>query len=66
MTEQLQTSILKLRAAVLARRIRHKGFLLTVDEAQRWVNARTDREAYDGALDHLQKQTFWNRFWWNR
>lgn len=66
MTEQLQTSILKLRAAVLARRVQRKGFPLSVDDAQRWVNTRTDKEAYRGALDHLEKQTFWSRFWWNR
>lgn len=67
MTEQLETSLLKLRAAVLTRRMKLQGYQLASDEAQRLVHSKNDKEAYNDALLQLQRaQPFWSRFWWNR
>lgn len=66
MTEQLHTSILNLRAAVLTRRIKLQGHDLPSNDAQRLVRAHNDTQAYEGALQQVQRQSFWNRFWWNR
>ncbi len=66
MTEQLHTSLLRLRAAVLARRIKLQGYQLPFEDAQRWVRSYSDVEAFRSALHQLKSKPFWSHFWWNR
>lgn len=67
MTERLNTAIIRLRAAVLVRRIKLEGHKLSSDDAQQLVRAQNDRDAYQGATQKVQyTSSFWKIFWWNK
>lgn len=62
MSEELNISIRKLRAVVLTRRIKKIGYSLESDDAQRLVDRYNDATAYEEAVQRVQRQSFWSRF----
>lgn len=67
MSEKLHTAILHLRASVLQRCVRQKGYELSATDARELVSTRDDQAAYHEAIQQVQRPvSFWNRFWWAR